>query len=173
MCLVTNVSSTVPNKFIGWFRQRRRWNVGGLQCIAKYKKALLNPKKGMLGFFILPFFIINTFLGLLGLSIFTYLLVRRMISSFLLTKYSIVIGTPALTANEIFITPSILNYLGVILLFLGFIFLLIVFSILKEKVLRKENIINIPFYLLIYIAFYPVILLVAMFHMIRGKRVWR
>ena len=173
MCLATSVSSTVPNKFKAWFRQRRRWNVGGLQCIQKYKKSLFNPKRGMLGFFIIPFFIISTFLGLLGLSIFFYLLIRRIISNYLLTRYSIIASTPILTLEDIFITPTILNYLGVALFLLGLIFLFIVFAVLKEKVFRKENILNIPFYMIVYIAFYPFIMIAAMGHMIKGKRIWR
>ena len=173
MCLSTTVSSTVPGRFRLWFRQRRRWNVGGLQCIGKYKKDLFNPKRGMLGFFIIPFFILSTFLGLLGLSIFFYLLIKRVISNFLYTGYSIVAETPLLTLEDVYITPTILNYLGIALFFLGFIFLLIVFAVLKEKVLKKENILNIPFYMIIYMAFYPFIMVSAISHAIRGKRVWR
>jgi len=173
MCLSTTVSSTVPNRFRAWFRQRRRWNVGGLQCISKYKKHLFDPKKGMLGFFIIPFFILSTFLGLLGLSIFFYLLIRRVVSNLLYTGYSIVAETPLLTLEDMYITPTILNYLGVALFILGFIFLLIVFAILKEKVLIKENVLNIPFYMIIYMACYPFIMVTAIGHIIRGKRVWR
>jgi len=173
MCLNTSVSSTVPNKFKAWFRQRRRWNVGGLQCIYKYRKSLFNPKKGMLGFFIIPFFIVSTFLGLLGLSIFFYLMTQRFISNFLYTKYSMIAGTSLLTLEDFYITPTILNYLGIVMFFLGLIFLFIVFAVLKEKVLKKENIINIPFYMIVYIAFYPFIMLTAMWHMYKGKRVWR
>jgi cellulose synthase/poly-beta-1,6-N-acetylglucosamine synthase-like glycosyltransferase len=173
MCLATHVLSKAPSKFKAWFIQRRRWNVGGLQCIAKYKKSLLDPKRGMLGFFIIPFFVLSTFLGLLGLSIFSYLATRRIISNFLRTKYSIISGTPVLTAQDVFITPSVLNYLGVALLILGFIFLLIVFAVLKEKVFRRDNLLNIPFYLIIYIAVYPFVMISALIHMVRGKRVWR
>ena len=173
MCLSTSVSSTAPDNIKGWFKQRRRWNVGGLQCINKYKKSLFNTKKGMLGFFIIPFFILSTFLGLLGLSIFFYLLIRRFISNFLYTKYSIIANTPLLTLDDFYITPSILNYLGVALFILGFIFLLIVFIILKEKIMKKENILNMPFYMTIYLTFYPFIMLSAIWHAIKGKRIWR
>lgn len=173
MCLSTSVSSTVPNKFGSWFKQRRRWNVGGLQCIYKYRKSLFDVKKGMLGFFIIPFFILSTFLGLLGLSIFFYLLTRRIISNFLRTRYSIITETPILTAEEIFITPSVLNYLGIVLFFFGLTLLLIIFIVLKEKILKKENMFNIPFYMIIYMAFYPFIMLAAIWHVIKGKRVWR
>lgn len=173
MCLSTSVHSTAPNKVQGWFRQRRRWNIGGLQCINKYKSSLFDAKKGMLGFFIIPFFILSTFLGLLGLSIFFYLVTRRAISNFLYTKYSIVTGTPLITLESFYITPSILNYLGVALFILGFIFLLIVFAILKEKILKKENILNMPFYMIVYLMFYPFIMLAAIWHIIRRKRIWR
>lgn len=173
MCLNTHVSSTVPNKFKAWYKQRRRWNVGGLQCIYKYRKSLFDIKKGMLGFFIIPFFILSTFLGLLGLSIFCYLITQRIIARFLLTKYSIIAGTPILSLDEFYITPTILNYLGIALFFLGLIFLFIVFAVLKERVFRKENILNIPFYMIVYIAFYPFIMIAAIWHMIKGKRVWR
>jgi len=173
MCLSTSVSSTAPNKIKAWFRQRRRWNVGGLQCIYKYKASLFNPKKGMLGFFIIPFFILSTFLGLLGLSIFFYLVTRRAISNFLYTKYSIVANTPLLTLEDFYITPSILNYLGIALFILGFIFLIIVFSVLKEKILKKENILNMPFYMIVYLTFYPFIMLAAIWHVIKKERVWR
>lgn len=173
MCLATGVTSTVPNKFMAWFKQRRRWNVGGLQCIHKYRKSLFDIKKGMLGFFIIPFFIISLFLGLLGLSIFFYLLTRRTISNFLYTRYSIIANTPLLTVEDFYITPSILNYLGVVMFIFGLIYLLIALYILKEKILIKGNILNIPFYMIVYIAFYPFIMVTAIWHMIKGKRIWR
>ena len=43
----------------------------------------------------------------------------------------------------------------------------------KEKIFKKENILNIPFYMLIYIAVYPFIMIGAICHIIKGKRVWR
>jgi len=171
MCLPANVSSTVPNKLKGWFVQRRRWNIGGLQCIYKYRHSI--GRKGMLGFFIIPFFILNTFLGLLGLSIFFYLLSRRIIANYLRTTYSIEASVPILTLNELYITPSILNYLGIVLFVFGLIYTLLILSILKERVLKRENLVNIPFYMTIYLTFYPFIMLNAIWHAIIGKRIWR
>jgi len=173
MCLDTEVSSTVPNKFKQWFVQRRRWNIGGLQCIYKYRKSFFNSKKGVLGFFIMPLFIVSTFLGLVGLSIFTYLIITRMISSYLSTRYTLIAGNAIITLDDFYITPSILNYLGVILFIFGLIFTLVVLSILKERILVKQNLFNIPFYMIVYIAIYPFIMLSSIWHMIKGKRVWR
>ncbi len=175
MSLSTSVSSTVPSKFKAWYRQRRRWNVGGLQCIYKYKSYLFNSRKGsaMLGFSIVPFFIFSTFLGLVGLSIFAYLIVSRVISWFLYTRYTIVANTPLVTLTDFYITPNFLNYIGVILFLAGLIFTLIILSILKEKIFVRENLLNIPFYMLIYISVYPFIMLSSIWHVVRGKKIWR
>ena len=171
MCLAAGVTSIVPEKLKAWWIQRRRWNIGGLQCIAKYKNALF--KKGMLGWFIIPFFVINLFLGLVGLGVFFYLLIRNIASRFLFATYSIQGGTPILTLEEFYITPSFLNYLGIILFIAGFIYILILLSILKEKIWKKENILNIPFYLILYLIFYPFIMINSIWHYYKGKRIWR
>ncbi len=171
MCLPVSVSSTVPCKFMEWYKQRRRWNIGGLQCIWKYRDSI--GRKGMLGWFIVPFFILHTFLGLLGLGIFFYLTSRRIISNYLLTTYSISVGTPILTMDALLITPSILNYLGIALFVFGAIFTLLVLSLFKEKILKRQNILNILFYLIFYLMIYPFIMIGAIIHMMKGKRTWR
>ncbi len=171
MSLSTQVTSTAPDKFWEWFKQRKRWNIGGLQCIYKHRKSLL--RKGMLGCFIMPLFITSTFLGLVGLSIFIYLIITRSFSRILYTGYSIAAETPLITMNDFYITPSFLNYLGVILFVLGLTFTLINLAILKEKILIKENLLNIPFYMIIYIAVYPFIMVVSIWDMIIGKTSWR
>ncbi len=171
MSLSTNVTSQVPSKFWPWFVQRRRWNIGGLQCIYKYRKDI--GRKGMLGLFIIPFFIFNLFLGLLGLGIFFYLSITRIISRFLYTQYSIVAGTPLVTINDLFITPSFLNYLGIVMFILGLLYILMILFIFNEDILKKENILNIPFYLIVYLMAYPFIMVNAIWHIISGKRKWR
>jgi len=171
MSLSTGVSSEVPEKIKPWFIQRRRWNIGGLQCIRKYWRAI--GRKGMLGIFIIPFFIINMFLGLVGLLIFLYLTGTRFISNYLLTKYSIIANTPIISLEELYITPSILNYLGIILFIFGLIFVLLILSVLNERIKKKENILNIPFYLIFYLILYPFIMINAIWHYTRRKHIWR
>lgn len=173
MCLDTGATTTVPKTFKSWFTQRRRWNLGGLQCIYKYRKSLFRDRKGMLGWFIIPFFIMNTFLGLVGLGIFVYLFLSRVVSKFLFTKYSIAVGTPVITLDGFYFTPSVLNYFGIVLFFLSLFFALFSLSFFKDKIFRKENILNIPFYLTVYLMVYPFIMLNSIWHLIKGKRVWR
>jgi len=169
-CLDTEVTTTAPSKFRDWFRQRKRWNIGGLQCINKYKKYFL--RKGMLGFFILPFFVLQTFLGLLGLSIFTYLTSTRLIKNYFFTGYAFQAGASLITMEDLYITPSVLNYLGVVLFILGGIFTLLVLYIMKHKALKKQNLFNVLFYLLIYLAVYPFIMVFALKDFILRKAKW-
>ncbi len=171
MCLATNATTTVPDNLKMWYRQRRRWNVGGLQCISKYKKNFL--KKGMLGMFILPFFVLQLFLGALGLGIFFYLTVTRIISNYLLVTYSIPVGVPIITIESLYITPSFLNYIGVILFAVGLAFTLLVLSLMKKTVFKKQNIFNILFYSVIYIAVYPFIMISAVYNYFKRATKWR
>lgn len=171
MALSTYVTSQVPDKFWVWWKQRRRWNIGGLQCIWKYRKTL--GRGSMLGYFIIPFFVISLFLGLIGLMIFLYLLFTNIISKFLYTKYSIVAGTPIVTMQDFYITPSFLNYLGVIMFFLGLAYLILILYTLREKIFVKENILNIPFYLVVYLMVYPLVLVDSIYHLWFGSKKWR
>lgn len=170
MSLSTYVTSNVPNKFMPWFKQRRRWNIGGLQCIVKYRKHFF--KKGMLGYFIIPLFVTGLFWGLLGLLIFFYLFTTNLTSKILFAKYSIATNTPIITLNEFYITPSFLNYLGIILFLIELVFLLIVLSILKEKIFQKEKLFTIPFYLFVYLVSYPFIMVDSVWNYFLGKRKW-
>lgn len=171
MCISTNVTTTVPNKLKPWYSQRRRWNVGGLQCIAKYRKNFL--KKGMLGYFILPFFTLQLFLGIFGLGIFSYLVITRFLKNYIFAKYSIHVGTSLVTMNDLHITASFLNYLGIILFVAGFVFTLLVLSIMKTSSLKKHSIFNLLFFSVVYLACYPAIMVGSVYSFIRGNYKWR
>ncbi len=130
-------------------------------------------KKGMLGMFVIPFFILQFFLGVVGLGVFMYLIVTTTISNFLFTKYSIAVGTPLITLSNFHITPSFLNYLGIILFTVGGIFTIIILSIMKKTVLKKQNILNILFYSGIYLSIYPIIALSSVYNYFKRNNEWR
>jgi len=170
MCLDTVVTTVVPSKLKAWWKQRRRWSMGGLQSILKYRKQFL--KRGMLGYFVIPFFILSSFLGMLGLSIFFYLLSNRIINQYLLAKYSLIANTPIITLEQFYFTPSVLNYLGVVLFLMGTIFTFGVLILMKEDVFKKRNFFKILFYLLIYLMVYPFIMLSAIFKLLKKDMSW-
>lgn len=171
MTLGAYVTTTVPNKIKLWYSQRRRWALGGLQCTYKYKEVFM--RKNILGYFILPFFALGWVLGLIGIGVFLYLFIKNFISSYLLTKYSIETSVPIMTLGDLAITPSVLNYFGLILFGLFLIFTLFVLSIMKDNFLEKQSFFNLLFYMTIYLLIYPIVFIVAIWHFFRGKKVWR
>lgn len=171
MCLNTSVNTEVPNKIKPWYKQRRRWALGGLQCLNKYKDVIF--RRGMLGYFIVPFFALGLFLGLIGMGIFGFLFLKRAMSYYLLTKYRLDIGISAVVMQDIYLTPSVLNYFGFVLFFLFFAFTFFVMAIMKDRLLEKQSFFNLLFYMTIYVLAYPIILVIACWHFARGKMIWR
>lgn len=172
MSLGAVATTTVPSKLKPWITQRRRWNLGGLQCISKYKRYFL--RKGMLGVFILPFFILNLFLGLVGLSIFLYLSISRIITNYFYVRSSFIVGSAVISTGNFHYTPSFLNYLGIILFVFGLIYTLLILFIMKQNVmLKKHNFFIFLIYSTIYLMFYPFILVTSLYHYFRGVQKWR
>lgn len=168
MALSAHVHSESPIKFKHWWRQRIRWTIGGTQTMLKYKKYVF--RKGMLGLFILPFFAVSLFLGLFGLALFTYLFARSFIVTYLSTKYSLAAQTTVLRLQELTFAPSILNFFGAALFFLGLGFT--IFSLISIKDNVKANAFNVLFFQIIYLTIYPLITLVAITKLMRGKYSW-
>jgi biofilm PGA synthesis N-glycosyltransferase PgaC len=171
MCLATSATTTAPKKIKGWYKQRLRWAIGGLECISKYKQNFL--EKGTFGQFIIPLFIFQFFMGIIGLGVFFYVLVHNFLSNYIFVKYSVSVGTPLLTMNSLYITPSFLNYLGVILFIVGFLFTLIVLSVMKKVVLKKQGFFSLLFYSFFYLMMYPLIALHSIYKYFKGGYTWK
>jgi len=170
MCLAARVYSETPQKFRQWWRQRVRWNIGGTQAIVKYKSLIF--RKGMLGAFIIPFFSFSLFLGLFGLGLFIYLMTKKVLVKFLVTKYALYGGTTLLRFQDLNIQPTVLNFFGVVLFIWAFIFVLIGLSIMDMRGRKETNLFNIFYYQLIYLAIYPIIMITALYKYLRGKYSW-
>ncbi len=171
MCLTTKVTTSVPSKFRLWFRQRKRWSVGGMQTVWKYKHHFFK-RDTMIGHFILPFFVLSTFLGIVGLSIFTYLILSRIIKQYFLVQFSFVAQTAVVSLDRFYFTPSILNYLGIILFLMGSIFTFFVLMLMKEDIFKRQNIFVLLMYLTVYLAIYPFIMVAAIIKWIKKDMKW-
>ncbi len=170
MSVPAKVYTAAPRRFKPWYRQRLRWNVGGMQTIFKYKKDFL--RTGMLGSFILPFFTLSWLLGILGISILIYRVVRRVIVQYLAAKSSIAAQTTILALREINLTPNVLVFFGTAILILSLSFTLLALSKTKEESFKSLGIIGILVFALVYLLAYPFILVVSLSRFIRGKREW-
>lgn len=170
MSIPSRVYTVAPRKFKVWYSQRIRWNVGGIQTINKYKKTF--AKKGILGSFVLPFFVLSWILGLLGIGVLVYRGFRLIIVQYLITKYSIEAQAAVLTLRQINLTPNILLFFGTSILFLSLSFTLLALSYIKEKEFKKVNIFNVLIYSFVYLLAYPIILITSIFKYLKKERLW-
>ena len=170
MSIPAKVYTVAPNRVRDWFKQRLRWNVGGLQSMNKYKKSFLN--RGMLGSFILPFFIFSWAIGIFGLLVLVYRVVRTIVIRYLSTVYSIEAQTAILRMSEINLTPNILIFFGISLLIFSILFTMLALSHTKEKDFKRHGLFYILVYMFFYLLSYPMILIISMYKYWRGKKTW-
>ena len=126
----------------------------------------------MLGAFIIPYFAASLFLGIFGLGLFIYLFTRKILYSYLVTKYSVYAQTAVFVLQDLTFSPSILNFFGGALLILGGGFTLITLSVMNEAGVRNKNIFNVLFYQIVYLTIYPFIMINGLSRLIRGKYSW-
>jgi len=170
MALSAKVYTIAPTTFKQWFRQRLRWNVGGLQTINAYKSAFF--RCGMLGLFIIPFFVVSWALAIFGLLLITYRIVRMVLIKYLTASYSIEAQTAILSMSDLDLTPSILIFFGTALFILGFTYNLLALAYSKEQDFKKHNLFQILGYMILYLTAYPAILIISVFNYIKGKKTW-
>lgn len=170
MAIPARSYTIAPDNTKDWVKQRIRWNVGGLQTIDKYKNHIL--KRGMLGNFILPFFVFSWLLGIFGLGIFGYRIIRRIVLQYLSTSYSVQAQAAILTLREINLTPNVLVFFGLGIFFLSLFFTLFALANMKEKDFKRHGVFSVLAYLLFYLMAYPIILITSVYRFLRGKKSW-
>lgn len=170
MSLNSRVYTIAPEKFKPWFKQRIRWNMGGVQSILKHKNKFF--KKGILGFFVLPMFISAWIIGVLGIFLMIYNFGKWALKSYVSTTYSIGANTAVLSARDIALNPDILFFFGIVLFVFGLMFTLFSIFHQKEKGFKNPRIIDIAVYTFFYLLTYPVILVMSVYKLIRGNVKW-
>ena len=170
MSVLSKAYTIAPSKIKDWVNQRNRWNIGGLQTIAKYKKTFF--RKGMLGNFILPFFILSWALGLFGLGILIYRIIQMVVLRYLSTTYSVQAHTAIFRFGDINLVPNVLVFMGLTVFFLSLFFTIVALTNMREEGRRRENPLTIGFYMIFYLLAYPIILVISGYKYFRGYRKW-
>lgn len=171
MCMPAVVRSEVPETIRQWFKQRIRWNVGGIQTVAKYRKKI--AQCGMLGYFIIPFFILSWFLGITGLFYLTYRLSQVVITKYLVAKYSVAAHVALVTMNDFTLNPSILFYFGMLLFSLGLTYTFTaLFHSRGEFKIIGHKLRDIFIYSIFYLLMYPPLLIWSFYKYMRGYNEW-
>ena len=170
MNLPSQVYTVAPKTLKAWYKQRVRWNVGGIQTILKYRKIF--ARKGILGFFVLPFFVLSWILGVFGVGVLLYRGIRGLIVHYLATKYSVAAQTAILTLREINLAPNILLFFGTAFIILSLFYTLLALSYLKEKDFKRIGLFSILAYSFVYVLAYPFILITSVYKYLKKKRSW-
>ena len=170
MSLGGKVYTTAPNRLKIWWKQRNRWNIGGIQTIIKHKNQIL--KNNILGNFILPFFSVSLFIGLIGVILMVNNIINKLTTLYLTSQYSIASSKYILNSETISLPPLILLYFSLALISIGIFFTYFSISNMKElKFGFKENI-SVLFYFLVYLSLYPFVILSSVYKFVRGNYTW-
>ena len=170
MSLGGKVYTTAPNRLKIWWKQRNRWNIGGIQTIIKHKNQIL--KNNILGNFILPFFSVSLFIGLIGVILMVNNIINKLTTLYLTSQYSISSSKYILNSETISLPPLILLYFSLALISIGIFFTYFSISNMKElKFGFKENI-SVLFYFLVYLSLYPFVILSSVYKFVRGNYTW-
>ncbi len=78
-CFDGYVYTTAPGKIRPFYLQRRRWYLGSLMCLHKYKKMIANRKYGDFGIFQMLKNVLAYFLSVTGITIAVYFLLIPML----------------------------------------------------------------------------------------------
>ncbi len=170
MSLSAKIYSITPKTFKQWWRQRVRWNIGGTQTIVKYKRWTF--RKNMLGMFVIPFFVSSLFIGVIGISLFTYLAVRRILLTYFSTKYAFLANGAFPKLITLSFNPSVLNFFGFALFILGCAYTIFAIRSMKEFKLKDINVFNLIFFLTLYLMIYPLIMISALYKFAVKRYSW-
>jgi len=141
--------TNIPNKLKTWWRQRIRWNIGGIQTMMKYKYTFLKGNYGVMSSFIWPYFSISYVLSLLGLGLFAYLMLKYISNQLSFVVQATMIGVNPLKHWQFWIVPDIFTIFGIFVFILSITWVKISLNLTKEKNKPKN-----PFDYLIYLTFY-------------------
>ncbi len=172
MCLSALSFTVVPNTFKKWWKQRIRWDIGGLQTAYKHRDLILKKIYGMMGMFVAPFFIGSLILSILGLSLIVYLFSMKILSIYFLTKHSIITSNNPFNINKLYILPNSFTFFAIVFIIITII---ILYNALKTmKIHTKIPVISLSFliYLFIYVTLFPILLIHSIYKIIIKDIKW-
>lgn len=170
MAMASKVYTIVPDRFKHWFKQRLRWNVGGIQCMNKYKSAFF--KYGMFGKFVVPFFLLAWTLAIFGFLVLVYRVVRSFIVRYMTAHLSIEAQTAIISFREFNLSPTVLMFFGISILVLSVTYNLLALAYSREKDFKKHGLLTLIGYMFFYLTAYPAILIASIYNFIIGKKSW-
>ena len=141
----------------------------------KYRKRYFDS--GMLGAFIMPMFIFYWFISLFGLGLAIWRIATWAVSKYLVLGYSVESNVALIALNEFSFNPDILFFFGIFLFGFSLVFTLLGYFDHKEERkngndFKRPGFIIMATYMIVYLALYPILMIVSMYRFARGKRIW-
>lgn len=170
MELSAKVYTNVPKKFRDWWDQRLRWDIGGIQTVKMYKSAFFNRDYGIFGLFIVPFFSISILISLLGIFLFVYLVLGRVIEFLEFSYYAYLAGINPLIYYPFVLLPNIFTVLGLLIFLSSIAYIVIGLKTMDKNLINSRTLRELPIYLSIYLFLFPVLLVQSFWRLLIYKK---
>jgi len=176
-CFDGYVYTVAPKKITPFYRQRRRWYMGSLSCLHKYKKMVASRKYGDFGMMQMVKNVLGYILALTGIiAAFYFILIPvfKKIKDLIIIKFNIL---PYLlnwnlkfTFFDFLLTDFRKGFIVICLFIIGFFFFYQAHKNAKEKIMRFGWIPLIPYFLFYYLL-KGLILILSLFEFTRSKKI--
>jgi biofilm PGA synthesis N-glycosyltransferase PgaC len=147
---------TSPQETFGkWWRQRLRWNIGGMQTTLKYKGDLFQSTFGSLGLFVIPFFSFSYFLSMFGLVLFGYIATKWFYNLVAFSAGAFALGINPLAHADLMLLPDVFTVFGILILALSLIWVRISLKAVGKPLGGWRGLLDLALYLTVYITIFP------------------
>ncbi|NIO44622.1 MAG: glycosyltransferase [Candidatus Aenigmarchaeota archaeon] len=177
MSTPAKVYTNAPSSFKKWWKQRIRWNIGGLQTSIKHIDTIFRSRFRSLGVFVVPFFVLSYLISLIGFIVFVYVLGTAAYDySNLLLKSFIYTSNPIKYTNflDFLILPNVFMVFGLSIFILSVVWIAIGLKTTGTKIGGFIGVYKVLIYVTLYITIFPIVLIDSIFKFLRSKEYrWR
>jgi cellulose synthase/poly-beta-1,6-N-acetylglucosamine synthase-like glycosyltransferase len=176
-CFDGYVYTVAPKKIKPFYRQRRRWYLGSLLCVHKYKEMIANRKYGDFGIMQMVKNVVGYILSITGIALAVYIFILPLfdkLRNLLAIKFNIFPYLMDLDLKLNYVSLLLIDFRkGFIIVFLflvGFIFFYLAHRNAKERMVKFGWIPLIPYFIFYYLL-KGIILLLSLLEFSRGKKI--
>ncbi len=161
---------TAPQETFGkWWKQRLRWNIGGMQTTLKYRGDLFRPAFGSLGMFVIPFFSLSYFLSMSGLALFGYLVGKWVYNLFAFGLGAAALGLNPLNHMEMMLLPDVFTVFGMLIFVLSLAWVRVSLKTVGKPLGGWRGLVDLALYLSVYITIFPFNLVQSSWRFLTGN----